>query len=54
MLCFNRVWLKFLDADATEEEEVMNAQGAIMGSNKDYKAMYSRSDDTIYLDIIDS
>ena len=53
MLCFNRVWLKFLDANATEEE-VINAQGTIMGSNKDYKAMYSRSDDTIYLDIIDS
>lgn len=54
MLCFNRVWLKFLDVNATGEEEVMNAQGTIMGSNKDYKAMYSRSDDIIYLDIIDS
>ena len=54
MLCFNRVWLKLLDVHATGEEEIVSVRGTIMGSNKVYKAMYSRSDDAIYLDIIDS
>jgi len=53
LLCFNRMWLKFLDANATGEDDYQKAEGTIMGSDKKYKAMYSRSDGLICLDIID-
>lgn len=48
----HRIWLNFLDINATGEEEITIVQESILGSDKSYTAIYSRSDDSIYLDII--
>ncbi|MFQ5788414.1 MAG: hypothetical protein ACE5H1_10605 [Thermodesulfobacteriota bacterium] len=53
ILCFNRVWLRLLDINATGEEDYVRSVGTILGSNKMYKAIYSRDDDKILVDIID-
>lgn len=51
---FNYVWRELLDIDATGEQHAILVEESILGSNKYFKAVYSREDDKIYLDIIDA
>ena len=53
VLSFNRVWKELLDVDATGEIEYIDVIETILGSNKKFRAFYSRLDEAIYLDIID-
>jgi len=51
-LVFNVVWQSIVDLDATGDEKYARAEGTILGSDKKFIAIYSRSEKTILLDIV--
>lgn len=47
------VWQELLDIHATDEKPFQDVRETILGSNKKFRAYYSRQEGKILLDIID-